>query len=69
MKIVRLLVREFIGMFVDDGSLALLVTVLIASLSAAVAVQLVSPLIGSAALFAGCIAILWDSVNRAAKKR
>lgn len=36
MNLVRLAVKEFIGMFVDDGNLALLALLLIAAITAAV---------------------------------
>jgi hypothetical protein len=67
MNIVRLAVREFIGMFVDDGNLALLALLLIAAITAAVKFLALPPLVGGILLLIGCLAILVQSVRRAAR--
>jgi hypothetical protein len=67
MNIVRLAVREFIGMFVDDGNLALLALLLIAAITAAVKFLALPPLFGGVLLLIGCLAILLQSVRRAAR--
>ncbi|MER8485869.1 hypothetical protein [Mesorhizobium sp. M1322] len=67
MNIVRLAVREFIGMFVDDGHLALLALLLIAAITAAVKFLALPPLFGGTLLLIGCLAILVQSVRRAAR--
>ncbi|MER8829710.1 hypothetical protein NKH73_23060 [Mesorhizobium sp. M0938] len=69
MNIVRLAVREFIGMFVDDGNLALLALLLIAAITAAVKFLALPPLVGGILLLIGCLAILVQSVRRAARNR
>ena len=66
MNTARLILKELIGMFIDDGSLALLALVLIA---AAVELLALPPLLGGVLLLFGCIAILAGSVRRAAGRR
>ena len=68
MKIIRLVAKEFFGMFVDDGSLALLALVLVAAVTAAVKLLALPPLLGGALLLVGCLAILLQSVRRAARE-
>jgi len=67
MKAIRLVAREFFGMFVDDGNLALLALVLVAAVAAAVKLLSLPPLLGGALLLVGCLAILLQSVRRAAR--
>ncbi|TPI27918.1 hypothetical protein FJW08_22075 [Mesorhizobium sp. B3-2-1] len=67
MNVLRLVAREFFGMFVDDGSLALLALVLVAAVTAAVKLLALPPLLGGALLLVGCLAILLQSVRRAAR--
>ncbi|WP_192181692.1 hypothetical protein [Mesorhizobium amorphae] len=67
MNIVRLAIKEFVGMFIDDGNLALLALILIAAVTAAVKFLAVPPLLGGVLLLVGCLAILIHSVRRAAR--
>ncbi|MBZ9669879.1 hypothetical protein FJ970_03040 [Mesorhizobium sp. B2-1-8] len=67
MNVIRLVAREFFGMFVDDGNLALLALVLVAAVTAAVKLLALPPLVGGALLLVGCLAILLQSVRRAAR--
>lgn len=69
MKLVRLIVKEIIGMFVDDGNLAIFAVSLIAVITAAVKFLSLPPLAGGILLLAGCIAILIGSVRRAVPRR
>jgi len=69
MNVIRLVFKELVGMFVDDGSLALLALILIALISAAVKLLALPPLIGGLLLLVGCLAILLESVRRAARGR
>ncbi|PBC06531.1 hypothetical protein [Mesorhizobium sp. WSM3859] len=64
---IRLVFKELVGMFVDDGNLALLALVLIALVTAAVKVLGLPPLIGGLLLLTGCLAILLESTRRAAR--
>ncbi|RAZ90018.1 hypothetical protein DPM33_14320 [Mesorhizobium hawassense] len=67
MTVIRLVLKELVGMFVDDGSLALLALGLIALITAAVKLIALPPLIGGLLLLVGCLAILLDSARRAAR--
>lgn len=68
MKIVRIVLKELAGMFIDDGSLALLALILIAGVTAAVKLLALPPLLGGILLLIGCLAILARSVRRAASR-
>ena len=68
MKVLRLILRELVGMFIDDGSLATLALVLIVAITAAVTLLALPPLAGGILLLAGCLAILLYSVRRAARR-
>jgi len=67
MSVIRLVAREFLGMFVDDGNLALLALVLVAAVAAAVKLLALPPLLGGVLLLVGCLAMLLQSVRRAAR--
>ena len=67
MSVIRLVAKEFLGMFVDDGNLALLALVLVAAVTTAVKLLALPPLFGGALLLVGCLAILLQSVRRAAR--
>ena len=69
MTMIRLVFKELVGMFVDDGSLALLALILIALIAAAVKVLSLPPLIGGLLLLVGCMAILLESARRGARGR
>ena len=68
MRTLSLIVKEVVGMFIDDGALALLSVLLIAAITAAVKLTSMSPLAGSVVLLVGCLAILVESVRRAARR-
>jgi hypothetical protein len=68
MKFLRIAAEELIGMFIDDGSLALWSVVLIAIVTAAVLWLGFPGLGGGIALALGCIAILTFSVLRAVRR-
>jgi hypothetical protein len=67
MSLIRLVAMEFFGMFVYDGNLALLSLVLVAAVAAAVKLLALPPLLGGVLLLVGCLAILLQSVRRAAR--
>lgn len=69
MNTLRLIVREFLGMFIDDGSLALFAMILIFAVAAAVKLLGLPPFPGGLLLLAGCLVILTESVHRAARRR
>jgi len=68
MTVLRLMLKELVGMFIDDGSLATLALMLIAAITAAVKLLALPPLAGGVLLLAGCLAILLYSVRRAARR-
>jgi len=68
MNIIRLILNELVGMFVDDGNLALLALLMIAAITAAVKLLALPPLAGGILLLVGCLAILLHSVHRAARR-
>ena len=69
MNIVRIVLKELAGMFIDDGSLALLALILIAGITAAVKLLALPPLLGGILLLIGCLVVLARSVRRAASRR
>ena len=59
---------ELLGMFIDDGQLALTLIALIAVVTFVVKTAWIGPLAGGVALLAGCIALLLESVYRHARR-
>jgi hypothetical protein len=68
MKILAIIWEELIGMFIDDGALALFALALIAAVSVAIKFLDLDPLVGGGLLVAGYLAILAESVHRFAAK-
>ena len=62
----RTVLKEIAGLFVDDSNLAAFATVLIVVIAGAVKLLNVPPLAGGVVLLAGVIAILIESLVRAA---
>lgn len=62
----RTVFKEIAGLFVDDSNLAAFATVLIAVVAGAVKLLNIPPLAGGLALLVGVIAILIESLLRAA---
>jgi hypothetical protein len=69
MNILRVALKEFLGLFIDDGSLALFVVILVALVTAAVKLVNMAPLAGGIALILGCILLLAESLFRAVRKK
>ena len=69
MTVIRLIYREIVGMFIDDGNLAILALVLIAAVTGLVKLFALPALWGALGLLVGCLAILADSVRRAGRTR
>ena len=67
MKLLKTIMNEAVGMFVDDSMLALLCVGLIAAVAVAVFVLSLPGLLGGTILLAGCVAILAWSVVRATR--
>ncbi len=64
MNLLKVIWEETLGMFVDDGALALQAVVLIAAVTAAVKLAGLSPLWGGGLLLAGCLTVLALSLLR-----
>ena len=63
MNILRTIAREVVGLFIDDGALALLSLALIALVTVLVELAGLPAMWGALALLLGCLAILADSVQ------
>lgn len=68
MKTLAAILAEFFGLFVDDGSLALQLVLLIAAVAALVKLGPLAPLTGGIVLLLGCLAILALSLSRTLRK-
>lgn len=68
MTVLRIILSELLGMFIDDGSLAILSLILILAIAGAVEFLAMPPLAGAFLLLIGCLAILLHSVRRAVKR-
>jgi hypothetical protein len=68
MNMLGAVVREMLGLFVEDGSLALeiLAVVILAAISAALVPDV--PLVAGAILLFGCLGVLLTNVARAARR-
>lgn len=64
MNLLQTIWDETLGMFVDDGALALQAVILIAAVAGAVKLLGLSPLLGGALLLVGCLAALALSLLR-----
>lgn len=69
MNLIKIIWHETLGMFVDDGALALQAVVLIAAIAASVKLLGLPPLLGGVLLLAGCIVALALSLLRKARSR
>ncbi|MGO7897596.1 hypothetical protein ACC719_08995 [Rhizobium ruizarguesonis] len=69
MNILNIALKEFFGMFIDDGALALLALLLISAVGVLVKFAHVDALLGAALLLVGCLLILAESVARAARQK
>ena len=67
MTVLKAVLREFIGMFVDDGALALLALGLIFIVAVLVEYMHLDGLLAGLVLLIGCILILSESIWRAAR--
>ncbi|MGV8953832.1 MAG: hypothetical protein ACOH2M_22225 [Cypionkella sp.] len=68
MKLFQTILDEALGMFIDDGALALLAAVLIGIVGIAAVVIHMPGLVICLALLTGCVAILAYSAIRAARR-
>ena len=69
MTVIRAAIAELIGMFIDDGQLALTLVALIAVVTLLVKFAGIGGLAGSLLLLAGAIGLLVESVYRGARRK
>jgi len=69
MKLIRATLAELVGMFIDDGRLALTLVALIVVVTLLVKTVGIGPLAGGLLLLAGCILLLLESVYRDARRK
>ncbi len=69
MNLVRAIVAEVLGLFIDDGSLALLSLALVAAVTGLIKLVGIPPIWGGILLLLGCLAILAESALRAIRRR
>lgn len=69
MNIIKIAFKELIGLFIDDGALALLSLVLVIAVGYAVKTGVLEGTLGAVIVFAGCLVILGESVARAARRK
>ncbi len=68
MKAIVATLSEIVGLFVDDGSLALAIIVFVGIVAALVKWALIPGPIGGALLFFGLVAILGENLWRSARR-
>ena len=69
MNFVRAVVTEVLGLFIDDGNLALLSLCLVALVTVLIKFLGLPPILGGLLLLLGCLAILAESALRAGRSR
>ena len=69
MTVLRAALAELIGMFIDDGQLALTLVALIAIVTLLVKIAGIGGLAGGLLLLAGAIGLLIESVYRDARRK
>lgn len=69
MSMVARVARELLGLFVDDGSLALAILAWVAVFAALMSVSAVPSILAGLLLFMGLIVILAENAVRRARKR
>ena len=69
MNLIKIIWDETLGMFVDDGALALQAVVLIAAVTASVKLLGMSALLGGVLLLVGCLVVLALSLLRKTQGR
>lgn len=67
MEILKALIKEMIGMFVDDGSLALAI-LLVTGCAAFVALRFEATFFAAIVLLVGSLAVLCENVVRSARR-
>lgn len=68
MKLLSSIAKELLGLFVDDGSLAIAILALVLGVAVATSFGL-EPLLIGALLFLGCAALLVENVHRTVQSK
>jgi hypothetical protein len=68
-NLLKLISAEILGLFVDDGNLAILSLLLVAVVTGLVKLIGLPPLWGGLLLLVGCLAILAESARRGSRRR
>jgi hypothetical protein len=69
MNLLKLISGEVLGLFIDDGNLAVLSLLLVAVVTGLVKLIGLPPLWGGLLLLVGCLAILAESARRGSRRR
>ena len=69
MSMIETIAKELLGLFVDDGSLALAILAWVAVVAALLSVSALPGGVAGILLFAGLVGILIENVLRRARKR
>lgn len=69
MNLIKLISAEILGLFIDDGNLAVLSLLLVAVVTGLVKLVGLPPLWGGVLLLVGCLAILAESARRGSRRR
>jgi len=69
MNLLKLVSTEILGLFIDDGNLAVLSLLLVAVVTGLVKLIGLPPLWGGLLLLVGCLAILAESARRGSRRR
>jgi hypothetical protein len=69
MNLLKLISAEVLGLFIDDGNLAVLSLLLVAVVTGLVKLTGLPPLWGGLLLLVGCLAILAESARRGSRRR
>jgi len=69
MSFVQTVASELFGLFVDDGSLAIGILVLVAAIAGLQYAGVIAPAITGVAVFAGLVLLLLENVLRHARSR
>ena len=68
MNVLRAITTELLGLFVDDGSLALGILSVVGCAAALALAAHAPAFVSGGVLLAGCLAVLAENLRRAAKK-
>ncbi len=68
MNVLRAIWGEFLGLFVDDGSLAAAILVLVGLVALLRNYDVIAPPLGGGLLFGGLVVILLENIRRSARR-